>query len=169
MSLRRTLEQSLFTMGNRLAEARADVERWLSEPAAACRALDLSQLEDRVMLSASPAAQAILSEAPVAAVDDALPSGDPAIAAESQSILLSANTPDVPAAADGTDQTGDESPPEAPVAIDRGRSSRPRCGSSFHRLFSVQSGNAYGSLGSHRTRLGKLCGDANRADFGGRF
>jgi hypothetical protein len=102
-------------MGNRLAEARADVERWLSEPAASCRALDLSQLEDRVMLSASPAAQAILSEAPVAAVDDALPSGDPAIVAESQSILLSANTPDPPAAADAgdTDQTGDESPPEA--------------------------------------------------------
>jgi hypothetical protein len=115
MSLRCTLEQSLFTMGNRLAQARADVERWLAEPAASCRALDLSQLEDRVMLSASPAAQAILSEAPVAAVDDALPSGDPAIAAESQSILLSANTPDVPAVADadGTDQTGDESPPEA--------------------------------------------------------
>ena len=69
MSLRCTLEQSLFTMGNRLAQARADVERWLAEPAASCRALDLSQLEDRVMLSASPAAQAILSEAPVAAVD----------------------------------------------------------------------------------------------------
>ena len=47
-----------------------------------------------------------------------LPNGDPAIAAESQSVLLSSDTPDAPASADAdstdqTDEVGDESLPEA--------------------------------------------------------
>ena len=114
MPLHRALERSLFSMGNRLAQARADIEDWLSEPPPSCRPLDLSELEDRVMLSASPAVEASLAEAPSATVDDILPNGDPAMAAESESVLLSAVAPDAATStdADNTNQpdlAGDES------------------------------------------------------------